>query len=93
MKKLYFLIILLFPNSSLFAINPPHVQSRLLGYSILYPFSILPHQTNSYGLNMDTQHDTPVQLFNEQFVMGSGLNEIPGNKKHTFTLQLKHVFN
>ena len=40
-----------------------------------------------------SQHDTPIQFFNEQFVIGSGLNEIPGNKKHTFTLQLKHVFN
>ena len=40
-----------------------------------------------------TQHDTPVQNFNEQYAIGSGLDEIPGYKKHTFTIQLKHVFN
>jgi hypothetical protein len=38
------------------------------------------------------QHDAPVQNFNEQYAIGSGLNEVAGNKKHIFTLQLKHVF-
>lgn len=56
-------------------------------------FDTTPSNTQLWFKYGYTQHDTPVQLFNEQFVMGFGLNEIPGNKKHTFTLQLKHVFN
>ena len=31
-------------------------------------------------------------ISNQKIAIGSGLNEITGNKKHTFTLQLKHVF-
>ena len=67
-----------------------HAYSGIRFYTLFRYYPLNTQLWFKYGY---TQHDSPVQLFNEQFVMGSGLNEIPGNKKHTFTLQLKHVFN
>lgn len=61
-------------------------------YYILFRYTTLSNTQLwfKYGY---TQHDTPIESFDEQYAIGSGLNEVAGNKKYTFTLQLKHVFN
>jgi hypothetical protein len=61
-------------------------------YYILFRYTTLSNTQLwfKYGY---TQHYTPIESFNEQYAIGSGLNEVAGNKKYTFTLQLKHVFN
>jgi hypothetical protein len=60
-------------------------------FYVLYKYTTK-RKTNLWFKYGYIQHNTPVQNFNEQYAIGSGLNEITGNKKHTFTLQLKHVF-
>lgn len=61
-------------------------------YYILFRYTTLSNTQLwfKYGY---TQHDTPIESFDEQYAIGSGLNKVAGNKKYTFTLQLKHVFN
>jgi len=41
-----------------------------------------------YGL---TKHDVPLDGNQEFYTIGSGLSEINGNQKHTFTLQLRYL--
>jgi hypothetical protein len=60
-------------------------------FYVLYKYTTK-RKTNLWFKYGYIQHHTPVQNFNEQYAIGSGLNEVAGNKKHTFTLQLKHVF-
>ena len=39
-----------------------------------------------------TKHDSPIQSLNEQYSIGSGLDKIMGNIKHTVTVQVRHTF-
>ncbi|PCJ64072.1 MAG: hypothetical protein COA58_13880 [Bacteroidetes bacterium] len=38
-----------------------------------------------------TQHDAPLNGFESDYTIGSGLQEIAGNKKQTFTLQVRYL--
>lgn len=39
-----------------------------------------------------TKHDSPIHSLNEQYSIGSGLDKIMGNIKHTLTVQVRHTF-
>lgn len=37
------------------------------------------------------RHDIPLNLLSPNYTIGSGLDEIDGNNKHTFTLQIRYL--
>jgi hypothetical protein len=50
------------------------------------------------GKNLDiwfryahTQHDSPMHSLQDNYTIGSGLEEISGTRKQTFTLQIRYI--
>ena len=60
-------------------------------YYILFRYTTLSNTQLwfKYGY---TQHDTPIESFDEQYAIGTCLNKVARNKKYPLTIKLTHIF-